>query len=139
MGQPRWSYASVFAADAASVADAREFVRGQLIRHGLEFLVDDACLVVSELATNATVHARTPFTVTVSGGGRSVRLTVRDGAAESPRQVAANLMDTGGRGLRIVEQLSSGWGVTDADAVGHAKCVWASFDATHTRWLREPG
>lgn len=104
-----------------------------------DVLVEDACLVVSELATNAMVHARTPFTVGVAGGEESVRLTVRDGAAESPRQVAAKLMDTGGRGLHIVEQLSSSWRVSDAAADGHAKCVWASFDATHTRWLREPG
>ncbi len=133
MGQPQWSYESVFAAESASVADAREFVREHLTRHGLEHLVEDVRMVVSELATNAMVHARTPFTVTLAGGDRSVRLTVWDGAVDSPLQIAANLMDTGGRGLRIVDQLSSSWGVIDADAAGQAKCVWASFDAAPRR------
>jgi hypothetical protein len=71
--------------------------------------------------------------VTLTGGDRSVRLTVWDGAAHSPLQIAANLMHTDGRGLRIVEQLSSSWGVIEADAAGQAKCVWALFDAVPRR------
>ena len=110
------------------MAAAREFVRRYLVRHGLLLLVEDVRLVVSELATNALMHAQTPFTVTLTGGERFVRLTVWDGLHESPVQVAASLMDTGGRGLNIVEQLASRWGVTNADATGHAKCVWASFE-----------
>lgn len=130
MGQAHWSYEADFVADAASVAAAREFVRRLLLHHGLSHLVEDVRLVVSELATNAMIHAQTPFTVTLAQRDRSVLLTVRDGSPESPVQIAATLLHSGGRGISIVSQVSSSWGVTPAVDVSHAKSVWASFDAT---------
>ena len=128
MGHTRWTYESEFVAEAASAAAAREFISGHLLHHGLSYLVDDVRLVVSELATNALVHARTPFTVTLAEGHRSVLLTVRDGSPESPVRVAASVLDTGGRGVSIVSRVSSHWGVTAAVDIRHAKSVWASFD-----------
>ena len=127
MGQAHWSYEADFVADAASVAAAREFVRRLLLHHGLSYLVEDVRLVVSELATNAMTHAQTPFTVTLAQRDRSVLLTVRDG---SPVQIAATLLHSGGRGISIVSQVSSSWGVTAAVDRSHAKSVWASFEAT---------
>ena len=128
MGYQGWSYESAFAPHAWSAADAREFVREHLLRHHLSYLVDDIRLVVSELATNAMVHAQTPFTVTLAERDRSILLTVRDGSFESPAQLTASLMDTGGRGMHVVDQVSSSWGVITPDGAGHSKAVWASFD-----------
>lgn len=131
MRQAHWSYEADFVAEAASVAAARQFVRGHLSHHGLSYLVEDVRLVVSELATNAMVHAQTPFTVTLAEGDRSVLLTVRDGSPESPVQAAASVLDTRGRGISIVAQISSDWGVNAAVDASHAKSVWALFDTTH--------
>jgi anti-sigma regulatory factor (Ser/Thr protein kinase) len=134
MGQAEWLVeSSSFLAKAASIRMAREFVRGHLLRHDLEHLVDDVELVVSELATNVMIHARTPFTVTLTGmSDGSVLLTVSDGSPRRPTHTAASALDTMGRGLSIVDQVSSAWGVTAADAP-HVKCIWASFLDTPER------
>jgi hypothetical protein len=97
-----------------------------LVEHGLPDLVDDLMLAVSELATNAVQHARTPFTVTLQRHGASVLIAVKDGSTETPAPADAHLLDLGGRGLSIVACLSRDWGVI----AGHdgTKSVWASFD-----------
>ena len=129
VGQAHWSYEADFVADARSIAAAREFVRGHLLRHRLPYLVEDVRLVVSELATNAIVHAQSPFTVTLAERDWSVLLTVQDGSPDRPVQSAASVLETRGRGTALVSRLSSSWGVTAAVDARHAKSVWASFDA----------
>jgi anti-sigma regulatory factor (Ser/Thr protein kinase) len=126
---PIWSHEVVLKPEAVSASRARHFVRRNLAEHQLWYLADDVGLAVSELATNAAIHARTPFTVSLQDGAESVLLTVRDGAPELPHRVNTNVMDTHGRGLAIVELLSRDWGVTTAPDA--SKSVWASF-ATRT-------
>jgi two-component sensor histidine kinase len=89
--------------------------------------VDPVRAVASELAANAIVHARTPFTVTLSRTGRVVLLRVEDAAVESPIRRSVQLMAEGGYGLNLVASLSRAWGVTTA-AANDDKCVWAEFD-----------
>ena len=139
MGQAHWWYESDFVAAPVSVAAARGFVRGHLLQHGLSYLVDDVRLVVSELATNAMVHARTPFTVTLAERDRSVLLTVRDGSPEGPMQIDARVHDTRGRAMSIVSQVSNRWGVSAAVGPHHAKSVWASFDVNPRLVSRSTG
>ena len=130
MRQAEWTVESAFGANPTSIATAREFVREALQRHGLRHLVDDVRLVVSELSTNAMLHARTPFTVTLTGTREgAVLLTVRDGAPHGPARTSAQVLDTSGRGLSIVDLVSSDWGVSPAVDATHAKSVWASFQA----------
>ena len=81
--------------------------------------------MTSELATNATLHARTPFTVSLQELVRGVLLTVQDGSPSAPEKVDAQVMDTHGRGLLLVAQMSHDWGVTGGP--GGSKSVWASF------------
>jgi anti-sigma regulatory factor (Ser/Thr protein kinase) len=78
MNDPRWSYETMLVAMPVSVPRARAFVCRHLIEHGVAYLVDPVRLVVSELATNAMMHASSSFTVTISSADRSVRLAVRD-------------------------------------------------------------
>jgi anti-sigma regulatory factor (Ser/Thr protein kinase) len=125
MGNIWWTHRDEFAAERASVRGARLFVRGRLREHGLAEIEDDAQLVVSELATNAVTHARTPFTVTVHRDGSRVILTVQDGTPEYPPVVKVEAMGTHGRGLTIVDALSQAWG--SQNGPGATKSVWASF------------
>lgn len=125
-----WSHEIVLAAEPMSASKARDFSCQHLVAHDLRYLVDDVRLVVSELATNAMVHARTPFAVTLSSMDGGVLLVVRDGSTSVPARGAPNVLDMGGRGLVLVEMLSREWGVT-ANADG-SKSVWASF-ATRAR------
>jgi len=121
-----WSHETELAAVASSACLARVFVSGHLSAHELAYLVEDIELVVSELATNAMVHACTPFTVILGACEDTVSLRVRDGSHLSPTLVGARALDTSGRGLVIVQALSRDWGVT-AHASG-GKSVWAEFE-----------
>ena len=121
-----WSHDTELAAQAISASRAREFVRRHLAEHELSYLADEVQLVVSELVTNALMHARTPFRVALRAVDRSVMVEVRDGSPSDPSPGDARHLDTGGRGLAIVDQLSRDWGVV-ADADG-GKSVWAAFD-----------
>ena len=120
-----WSHATVLAAEPCSAAAARDFVCHHLVAHDLQHLVDDLRLVVSELATNALAHARTPFRVTLSREDSLVRLGVQDESAAPPVRAEPCDMDVRGRGLVIVEMLSAEWGVRSED--GGLKSVWACF------------
>jgi hypothetical protein len=129
MGQDSlWAHEMVLGAEPGSAAMARAFVVQHLVEHRLLYLVDDVRMVASELATNAVLHARTGFTVTLEGRARTVLLTVRDGSptAPQPSGAAQHVLSTSGRGLVIVGVISERWGVTEWE--GDTKSVWASFD-----------
>jgi anti-sigma regulatory factor (Ser/Thr protein kinase) len=127
----QWSHEDEFAAEAISACEARAFVARHLLSHEMPGLVDDLELVVSELATNAMVHAQTPFTVILRAADNTVSLEVLDGEQAGPTLVVARELDTNGRGVAIVNALSRNWGV-NARASG-GKSVWAQFDAADGR------
>ncbi|MFN7148282.1 MAG: ATP-binding protein [Microthrixaceae bacterium] len=112
-----------FPPEPAAVAEVRSFVAASV--EGPRTLVDDACLVVSELATNVVLHARTPFSVAVEHRGEAVRLVVHDGSPRRPIASDAAPATTTGRGLQIVDALSRAWGVEPA---AEGKAVWAELD-----------
>ncbi len=120
-----WTHRVEFAAEAVSVCRARRFVQARLREHGLKGSGDDVQLVVSELATNALTHARTPFIVTIQGDGFGVVLTVRDGSPVRPALVKVEAMAEGGRGISIVDTVSQNWG--SVERPGATKLVWAPF------------
>jgi anti-sigma regulatory factor (Ser/Thr protein kinase) len=86
--------------------------------------LDDWLLVVSELVTNAAIHAGTQFRVVVRWDGERVMIEVFDGGGGVP-VVLAEPPSVGGRGLFLVERLTSAWGF-DPSATG--KRVWARTD-----------
>ena len=120
-----WSCDILLAIQPVSASRARDFVREHLTAQGLARLEDDVTLVVSELATNAMVHARTPFKVCLQGFEQTLLLEVEDGSQAGPVVIAARGLDTSGRGLTIVTLLSRDWGV---NARTDGKSVWAEFD-----------
>jgi anti-sigma regulatory factor (Ser/Thr protein kinase) len=124
-GAGAWEHATELVGKPASVSGARFFVGLHLVEHAVDHLVDDVQLVVSELATNAVLHAETSFIVTLSGCHEGVRLEVRDGSRTEPVLTTARTLDTGGRGVAIVDILSGDWGV-DAHST-RGKSVWAEF------------
>ena len=121
-----WSHSTEFEAADSSASDAREFVTRHLLEHDLGHLIDDVQLVASELATNAIAHAHTRFSVTLAATDESVRLEVLDESPSEPVMMIARPMDTGGRGVAIVDALSREWGSTAGRSGG--KSVWATFD-----------
>lgn len=112
-----------FAPAMRSATEARRFVNSTLAAWGRVDLVEAASIVATELATNAVVHARTEFTVSLSrGGDGSVRVAVRDASPALPAPRQAQPSDGSGRGLRLVQAFAAGWG---ADPLPGGKVVWA--------------
>jgi anti-sigma regulatory factor (Ser/Thr protein kinase) len=101
-----------------SPALARAYCDGVLAESGRE-RCDDARLVVSELVTNAVVHAGTTIELLMLIRDGVLRIEVTDCGADRPHVWTDD--DTSGRGLPIVQALGRAWGVLD---LGSAKTVW---------------
>lgn len=141
------------AADPASVPGARRFIADGLMSWGLEDLVDDATLCVSELAGNAALHSSSTFMrIAMRFLGGAVRISVEDNGAvpvaalvprsrfpapgDEPDVVLLEDEPTTGRGLAIVSILARDWGV---ERVEGGKRVWADItDDTVEHGLRPP-
>ena len=113
-----------FVQDPRALESARRFVADTLAAWDLIDLVDGALLVVSELATNAILHGASPFTVSLSHDGSGLRLVVGDRSSTPPRRRAPDLERHGGRGLHLVDTITSEWG---CDRVDGGKLVWAEL------------
>ncbi len=107
--------------DNAAAARARRFVSDTMRSWGCDDAIPDAELLVSELVTNAVLHARSATRVTIERDGAMLRFSVYDASPTRPR-----LRDYGpdavtGRGLLLVDRISQRWGV---DAEDSGKRVW---------------
>lgn len=109
-----------------SVRRARVYVAERLQRLGREDLLDAAELGVSELVTNAILHANPPITVRVRGTPQHPRVEVHDNSKRPPKLNTGmadddQLLRTFGRGLGIVALYSATWG---AEVSPEGKVVW---------------
>jgi len=104
----------------AEIAAVRRAAIAHLGRCGCSNAAD-AVLVLSELVTNAVLHAGGADRVAVECLDGSIRISVHDKTTD-PAEVADETRDVGGRGLRIVEALADRWGT---DPLGAGKVVWA--------------
>ncbi|MEA2169629.1 MAG: serine/threonine-protein kinase RsbW [Solirubrobacteraceae bacterium] len=110
--------------DASAATVARRAAE-QLFADGLgRRRISDLALVVSELVTNAIVHGRGAITLKLQRDGELVRGEVVDQGGGFEREIRERGPDdVGGRGLMIVESLSSRWGVYEGTT--H---VWFELD-----------
>jgi anti-sigma regulatory factor (Ser/Thr protein kinase) len=125
-------------ASPPSVRVARDWVTTVLREIGHDDLTDSARLAVSELVTNAILHAEPPMTVTVRGTPDHPRIEVTDHSLVPPqRRHSERLIDveddrswaTIGRGLDLVASYSVRWGA-DISPNGLGKVVWFEPSAT---------
>lgn len=141
---PEWADASLrLAPELTAVAEARMFVAHALHDCGLHDLADDVALVTGELVTNAVLHARSPVEIRIAVEAGGARVEVADDSAAAPVTGAApaailatTALDSSdepdllvaeqmtGRGLVLVDGLSSSWGWHRTPT---GKVVWASF------------
>src|SRR4051812_28453147 len=109
------------------VQDARRWVVSTCLDIGRADLVECAELGVSELVTNALLHARPPLWVRVRGTHDHPRVEVHDGSVDVPVMPTAeagsedDLLLTFGRGLSIVARCATAWGVSLEDG---GKVIW---------------
>jgi len=115
-----------YAPEPTSPRAARWLVRSALRDWRLEHLTDAATLLVSELATNAALHARTPFVVRLERDRETLRITVLDYSGAGPVRRSRGVGAGTGRGLVLVGTLAEAWG-TRTDVQPWTKAVWCEL------------
>ena len=112
-------------ASPRSVADARRWVVDACHDLDRAELAESAELAVSELVTNALLHAEPPISVRLGGTQEFPRFEVRDGSIKPPTPALHlgddDVLTTTGRGLGLVAMCSSAWG---ARIQSDGKVVW---------------
>ncbi|MEJ5945086.1 ATP-binding protein [Pseudokineococcus basanitobsidens] len=91
-------------------------------------VVETAVLLTSELTTNAVLHARGDVVVRVTVERSLVVVEVTDHSSAAPAVRVPRLDAAGGRGLVLVEALSSRWGTR---TVRGGKAVWFELPLPH--------
>jgi anti-sigma regulatory factor (Ser/Thr protein kinase) len=105
----------------ASVARIRRFAVETSRTTAPAVDADTVALLVSEVATNALVHGAGRVRVRVRATRQGLRVEVHDEDSTLPSRRQATPMDEGGRGIALVDALSSGWG---AETTPDGKTVW---------------
>jgi anti-sigma regulatory factor (Ser/Thr protein kinase) len=104
-------------------ASARAFLRAAACSAHNARVLDEAELLVSELATNAVLHGAPPITVHVEcDGSVGLCVSVTDHDPQPPRPTEASPEDESGRGITLVDIISDRWGVNQH--LGDGKEVW---------------
>jgi anti-sigma regulatory factor (Ser/Thr protein kinase) len=113
-----------FPAIPQSVHAARRFATDALAGLPAEAM-ESAELMISELATNCIRHERMSFYVTISRLPSQIRVEVTDSGSGVPTMRSPGPNDPSGRGLQIVDMLSTEWGIEPEVPAG--KTVWFSL------------
>ena len=111
-------------ADRSSPSAARRWVRPMV--EGRIDDVEGVLLCVSEIVTNAVLHAKTPCELSVHWYDDRLRVAVRDFAPDRlpvPRELSQTAST--GRGLHIIDGCTDAWGV---DRQPDAKTVWFELE-----------
>ena len=111
-----------FPAELQSVGAARRFLRATLREWNSDAYDYAAPLVLTELATNATLHARTPYTVLLRLEQTHLVVEVLDSSPRLPQARHYATDSATGRGITLVDSFSDTWGTTPTPA---GKVVWA--------------
>jgi anti-sigma regulatory factor (Ser/Thr protein kinase) len=110
-----------FPADVQSARGARRFAARTLDSWGCADTEDAVLLLVSELVTNAVIHARSDVEVILRLRPSRVRVEVVDAATEYVQRRDAASEDQSGRGMALTEALAVAWGI---DTLVAGKSVW---------------
>jgi hypothetical protein len=114
-----------FAAESDSPGRARRLALDALAEWGCgPVLLQDAAVVVSELATNAVLHADSSFSISATLEDSLLRISVHDTEPLSVTVGGGGLSPQPTHGLSLVEALSLRWG---AEGTARGKVVWAEL------------
>jgi hypothetical protein len=117
--------AAAFPAELEAPGRARRLVIGALRRRGCnDTLVDQAAVVLSELANNAVLHAGSGFSIVVRIQDATLRIEVRDASPLDATAAGHGLVVRAAHGLGLIDALATRWG---AEGAHTGKLVWAEL------------
>ena len=119
-----------FARVRESAGAARRMVGGCLADSFTATVFDTAVLLVSELVTNAVLYggptgAADDLVLRIDAGEDRIRVEVSDGSVEVPIVATGSPETVSGRGMVLVDRMSSRWGVMPSQI---GKIVWFELD-----------
>ncbi|MGW0614144.1 ATP-binding protein [Streptomyces sp. NPDC002788] len=126
-----------FEGESGVVPLARDFTRQALYAWGWlpadsadqRAAAEDVLLVVSELVTNACLHAEGPDQLWITCDNKVIRIEVADrGTGQPAPRTPHRAGRPGGHGMFIVQRLCLDWGVVRTPGVA-GKTVWAELGA----------
>jgi hypothetical protein len=126
-----------FEGESGVVPLARDFARQALYSWGWlpagtadhRAAAEDVLLVVSELVTNACLHAEGPDELRITCDNKVLRVEVSDrGSGQPAPRTPHRAGRPGGHGMFIVQRLCLDWGVVRTPGVT-GKTVWAELGA----------
>lgn len=123
----------ILGAAADAVPSARAHLRQLLSGWGRAELSPDASMVVSELVTNSVAASAglrlpaAPVLVWLGSNSHRILLAVADASPRPPVRLSLGPDAERGRGLALVEALSSRWGWHPAGTTGLRKVTWAEW------------
>ncbi|MFJ7768254.1 SpoIIE family protein phosphatase [Streptomyces sp. NPDC097107] len=117
-------YVRTLPPDGKAAGQARTAVREQLLKWGLDDLVDTTELVVSELVGNALRYGNAPGELRLLRHER-LSVEVSDSGPDLPQIQHADVSDESGRGLQLINMLCRRWGSCRTPG---GKVVWAEQD-----------
>ena len=116
--------------EPTSVGRARTFLRTTLDDWDADAFEEAATLLVSEVVTNLVLHARTAGELVVELSDDRLRVELHDGTRSLPQAKHYGLEATTGRGIGLLESMSSSWG---AEVTPSGKRVWFELEAGESR------
>ncbi|MFB0620583.1 ATP-binding protein [Streptomyces sp. AGS-58] len=112
----------------SQVKTARDWARSHLDELGWSDTApetaDDVLLVVSELVTNAQIHAHSTAQLVMSWDSDCLHIAVHDTSPELPSPRQPDSLQPGGRGILLMNALAESW---EARPCPHGKTVIACF------------
>lgn len=114
------------AGGVAAPRQARDFLAAACSDWRAEQFVEVGSLVVSELVSNAVLHAGTDLDLTLEYSGARLLMRVHDGSPVLPEPAGVRPIGAGGHGLEIIARIAESWGV-EPDPGG--KSVWCVLGA----------
>ncbi|NEB74242.1 PAS domain S-box protein [Streptomyces sp. SID14478] len=116
-------------AQPVSVGEGRRFLRRTLQDWDCDELTDTACLLASELLSNAVRHACDPLRLRLRRTRDELHIEVSDGSPVLPRARTAGLVEESGRGLALLNHLAATWGTL---LTREGKAVWFALPLPDT-------
>jgi PAS domain S-box-containing protein len=126
-GAPKASACTMIQPGPQHVEGGRRFVRDILNGWDQAELAPTACLLVSELLTNAMRHTCEPIGLRLHHAGNEIIAEISDDHPQLPRRTLPEPADEDGRGLTLVDALADRWGSLPANG---SKIVWFALAAT---------
>ena len=108
-------------ADLSLVKPVRQAVGEASEAAGVDVSRADVELLTSETVTNAIEHGAPPIHVTMDCDDSHVRVVVSDAGDDLPVRTEPAPDQTGGRGVWLMEQTATSWGVQRSP---EGKAVW---------------